>query len=258
MLPDVALIEIFDSYMDGARIDAWHTLVHVCRNWRDVAFRSPRRLNLQLYCKARTPVRELLDIWPLLPIVVKDYGYESWDEDNVIAALEHNDRICDFHLARVTSAQLEKVLAAVQQPFPALTRLQLGSQDGRAPIVPGSFLGGSTPRLQSLVLDGIPFPGLPTLLLSATHLIHLHLWRIPHSGYISPEAMVTSPHWPASKKSPLNSNPLYLTLIGKAGVCLRRHALSFPLSYLFGSRVSANIWTTLWPGSIPLDSTTCI
>jgi hypothetical protein len=191
MLPDVALLEIFDSYMDGARIDAWHTLVHVCRNWRDVAFCSPRRLHLQLCCKARTPVRELLDIWPPLPIVVKDYGYEPWDEGNVIAALEHNDRVCDFHFARVPSAHLEKVLAVVQQPFPALTRLHLGSQDGRAPVIPGSFLGGYTPRLQSLVLDRIPFPKLPTLLLTATHLIHLDLWRIPHSGYISPQAMVT-------------------------------------------------------------------
>lgn len=191
ILPDIALLEIFDSYVDGARINAWHTLVHVCRNWRDVAFRSPRRLNLKLCCKARTPVRELLDIWPLLPIVVKVYGYEPWDKGNITAALEHNDRVCDFHLARVTSAQLENVLAVVQQPFPALTRLQLGSQDGRAPVIPGSFLGGYTPRLQSLVLDRIPFPGLPTLLLSATHLVHLDLWRIPHSGYISPQAMVT-------------------------------------------------------------------
>jgi hypothetical protein len=40
-------------------------------------------------------------------------------------------------------------------------------------------------------LVGIPFPGLPKLLLSATHLTHLELFRIPHSGYISPEAMVT-------------------------------------------------------------------
>jgi hypothetical protein len=126
----------------------------------------------------------------ILPIVVKDYGYDPWDEGNIISALEHSDRICEFHLARVPSPQLEKVLAVVQQPFLALTRLHLGSQDGTAPVVPRSFLGGYTPRLQSLVLDRIPFPGLPTLLLSATHLIHLHLWRIPHSGYISPQAMV--------------------------------------------------------------------
>jgi hypothetical protein len=37
----------------------------------------------------------------------------------------------------------------------------------------------------------IHFRGLPKLLLSATHLVHLELWQIPHSGYISPEVMVT-------------------------------------------------------------------
>jgi hypothetical protein len=40
-------------------------------------------------------------------------------------------------------------------------------------------------------LDRIPFPGLPKLLLSATHLVDLCLLSIPDSGYISPEAMVT-------------------------------------------------------------------
>jgi hypothetical protein len=115
-----------------------------------------------------------------------------WDVDNIIAALEHNDRICELDLFDIPSSQLEKVLAAMQQPFPALTRLWLWPRDETAPVVPASFLGGSAPRLQTLILDRIPFPGLPKLLLSATHLVHLDLWRIPHSGYISPEAMVTA------------------------------------------------------------------
>ena len=36
----------------------------------------------------------------------------------------------------------------------------------------------------------IPFPGIPKLLLSATHLVDLRYENIPHSGYISPEAIV--------------------------------------------------------------------
>jgi len=54
-------------------------------------------------------------------------------------------------------------------------------------------LGGSAPRLRLLTLlrVGIPFPGLQRLLLSATHLVQLHLRSIPHSGYISPDDMVT-------------------------------------------------------------------
>jgi hypothetical protein len=58
-------------------------------------------------------------------------------------------------------------------------------------VVPDSFLGGSAPSLRKLSLFYIPFPGLPKLLLSSTHLVDLHLWRIPHSGYFPPEAMVT-------------------------------------------------------------------
>jgi hypothetical protein len=41
-------------------------------------------------------------------------------------------------------------------------------------------------------LNSVPFPGLPKLLLSATHLIFLSLHDIPRSGYIPPEAMATS------------------------------------------------------------------
>jgi hypothetical protein len=41
-------------------------------------------------------------------------------------------------------------------------------------------------------LHHIPFPGLPNLLLSATHLVKLNLEDVPHSGYFSPEAMVTA------------------------------------------------------------------
>ena len=190
MLPDVALLEIFHFYVDqGPWMTAWHTLVHVCRKWRDVVFGSPRRLNLRLWCKASTPVRERLDVWPHLPIAIWGNGRGKWGVDNLIAALKHNDRICEIDIWPVSSLQTEKVLAAMQQPFPALTHLSL--EGGTAAVAPASFLGGSAPALQELFLGFISFSGLPRLLLSATHLVHLELWDIPHSGYISPEAMVT-------------------------------------------------------------------
>ena len=164
-LPDVALLKIFDfnDSEDEEQIEAWHTLVHVCRKWRNIVFGSPRRLNQRLYCKARTPVRKTLDVWPLLPIVVRRDGHEKWCVDPVIAALEHNDRICQLDLHDVPSPQLEIVWAAMHQPFPALTRLQLLSRDEIAPVVPASFMGGSVPRLQTLTMSWIPFPELPKL-----------------------------------------------------------------------------------------------
>jgi hypothetical protein len=191
MIPDVALLEIFDIYVDETWIEEWYTLVHVCRKWRNVIFRSPRRLNLRLYCKARTPVRETLGVWPLLPIVIMVYGYEMWGVDNIIAALEHNDRVFQLNLIDFPSSQFGKVLAAMQRPFPTLTLLRLGLDDETSLVQPELFLGGSAPRLQTLHLDRIPFPGLPKLLLSATDLVDLELRRIPDSGYISPEAMAT-------------------------------------------------------------------
>ena len=190
-LPDVALLRIFDFDMDEIWIFEWYTLVHVCRKWRNIVFGSPRRLDLRLHCSASTLVSETLDVWPLLPIVVWGDGHEIWGVDNIIAALEHTDRISQLDLIDIPRSQLEDVLATMQQPFPALTHLQLWSKGETVSVVPASFLGGTAPCLQSLNLDGIPFPGLPRLLLSATHLVDLYLRSIPDSGYISPEEMAT-------------------------------------------------------------------
>jgi len=78
----------------------------------------------------------------------------------------------------------------MQEPFPVLTCLCMYSKDGNAPVLPGGFLGGSAPCLQTIYLNRIPFPALPTLLLSTGDLVTLSLRDIPRTGYISPEAMV--------------------------------------------------------------------
>jgi hypothetical protein len=52
-------------------------------------------------------------------------------------------------------------------------------------------MGGFAPRLRSLHLNRIPFPGLAKLLSSANGLMHLLLSNIPHAGYVSPDALAT-------------------------------------------------------------------
>ena len=201
MLPNAALLEIFDCYVNHAQegeIQPWHTLVHVCRKWRTIVLGSPRRLDLRLFCKDTTPVKETLAVWPPLPIVIGQDDPLYMGMDNIVVALEHNDRVCDIRLWQVTNLELEEVLAAMQQPFPALTHLEMVSDPHfksedellETPVVPESFLGGSAPRLQDLRLERVPFPGLPKLLLSTTNLVRLIFWEIPHSGYFSPEAIV--------------------------------------------------------------------
>jgi hypothetical protein len=127
-----------------------------------------------------------------LPLIVEGSMAIASGTDNIIAAVGHSDRVCQLILLDFADRQLEQVLAAMQVPFPELTDLRLSSftSDDEMPVIPDSFLGGSAPRLRHFFLDGIPFPGLPTLLLSANHLVDLRLFRIPESGYISPEAMV--------------------------------------------------------------------
>jgi len=205
MLPDDVLLKIFDFYVDDdvkqleeERIEEWITLAHVCRRWRTIVFQSPRRLNLRLLCTPRTRTRDILDAWPSLPLIIHDsYGIlKTSGVDNIIAALEHNDRVCQIQLRCYSSSQLRYVTnsAAMHKPFPELTDLQLSMEvyRGPVPILPVSFLGGTAPRLQSLMLSDVPFPGLPKLLLSATQLVFLSLHDIPRSGYIPPEAMATT------------------------------------------------------------------
>ena len=87
---------------------------------------------------------------------------------------------------------LLKEFAAIDEPFPALTSLQLSSfRRENVSVLPASFLGGSAPCLRSLELDGIPYPSIGKLLSSTTNLVHLSLWCIPHSGYITPETIVS-------------------------------------------------------------------
>ena len=197
VLPDDVLLETFELYMlimkpswvDKRGVESWQSLVHVCRRWRNLVFESPRRLDLQLVCTAETRVKEILDIWPALPLIVKGDVVVSSRMDNVISALEQTNRVRQVDLY-LEAWQLAVVLESMQVSFSELTNLRLWSL-GATQVIPDSFLGGSAPRLRILHFYSIPFPGLPKLLLTATHLVQLYLHCIPHSGYISPKAMAT-------------------------------------------------------------------
>lgn len=72
-------------------------------------------------------MRETLDVWPALPIVIFGGGLSTSTSgaDNIIAALQQNDRVCELGLWDITSSQLERIAAAMQEPFPVLTSLEL-------------------------------------------------------------------------------------------------------------------------------------
>ena len=204
-LPDNVLFDIFSFYRLAVmrfRDCAWdwHTLAHVCHRWRRIILTSPHLLDLRLTCTERTPVVEMLDAFPTFPIII-DYQHNapppyhiSQDWGNIFAALGHRDQARWISLSRLTSRLLGVFVTMMQKPFPALTFLELRSDDGideMVQVLPDTFLGRSAPRLQYLILQGVPFPALPALLFSASDLLSLHLTDIPSTGYISPEALAT-------------------------------------------------------------------
>ncbi|KAH9971586.1 hypothetical protein BGW80DRAFT_445838 [Lactifluus volemus] len=220
-LPDEVLLDIFEFCLQSGAI-AWSRLVRVCQRWRYTVFASPLRLDLRLLCTNRTPVRKMLDIWPPLPIEIEFNFVDHQDEDNIIAALEHPNRVHGIRLNRIT-IPLERLVAVMQEPFPEMDLLYL-QIEGIVPTLPDTFLGRSAPRLRSLHLTHVPFPTLPRLLLSSNDLFDLSLLQIPHGGYISPEAMamcisaLTSLTYlsigftsPASRPDPITRHPPPLT-----------------------------------------------
>src|SRR6266850_766794 len=202
MLPDNVLLEIFDFCRADPAFHInigwiytwrWQALIQVCRRWRCVIYGSPRRLRLRVVCTDTTPTRTSLNIWPPFPISITcRCRVDEKSVENVIAAVEHGrDRIYHIFIEDINRAALEILAAAMQQPLPTLKYFCHTSDESESvPALPETFLGGSAPLLDYFDFFGIPFPTFPKFILSSTHMRTLFILHIPHSGYISPNAMV--------------------------------------------------------------------
>ena len=196
VFPDDVLVEIFDFCLqlcegyEEERNASWEALVHVCRRWRYIVFAAPRRLGLRLVCTNGTRVKEVLDIWPALPIELRMDDPHYFNEDNAIATLGHPGRICGIYVQNSDEDSFERFAAAMQVSFPALTDISLWSFCCEPPTLPDSFLGGSALGLRLLDLKGVAAPGLPKLLRSTPNIVRLQLEDIPLSGFDSPYVMV--------------------------------------------------------------------
>ena len=203
MLPEDTLLEIFDFYrLDALEQSAgrpwnWHRLALVCRRWRHVISVSPRRLDLRILCERRRSIKNILGFWPTLPIAVR---YDAHSESKrmfgtIMAALNHPDRLCDINL-NVTSSMTGPVVRMVpKSPCQTLERIQIRVKDATGPsiLIHDAFLGGSAPHLREIELDGISFPFLEIrrVLSSTDNLTELHLSKIPHAAYFSPDDLVS-------------------------------------------------------------------
>jgi hypothetical protein len=118
--------------------------------------------------------------------------WEPSEVDNTIAALEHNDPICELGLFYIPGPQ---VMEKSWQRCSGHSQQSHVCGLGSLIEVRWSFPGGSAPNLQTLNLDlSVSFPGLPNLLLSATHL-HLYLCKVALPG--NPQTRIHSPFSPS-------------------------------------------------------------
>ena len=109
------------------------------------------------------------------------------DNDNIITALKHSDRVSAISLT-LTKSLLEK-LSTISEPFSELEELVLLSQDKLGLTLPNAFGWGE--RVRTLHVTGIVIPALPRLL-SSTYLVDIQLHEIPMAGYFSPQAFANA------------------------------------------------------------------
>ena len=169
-IPNEVLLEIFDSFRQTFQCEfhyervwnsnkGWFKLAHVCREWRQLVLTSPSRLHVRLlFTEHRSGRAIAIRRLPTLPIVV-DYRSGAWlaqTQLRMISALAYPDRVCGiaFNMCHRQSKHSSKLLAAMNQPFPALTSLELHCPCFEQLPSPPPFLTAQTPHLRSLKFTG--------------------------------------------------------------------------------------------------------
>ena len=54
------------------------------------------------------PAKDKLDLWPPFPIVLTIDYHRKLGEDNILATLEHHDRVCEIAIGNISSSLWEK------------------------------------------------------------------------------------------------------------------------------------------------------
>jgi hypothetical protein len=115
-------------------------------------------LRLCLYCTKGTPIADMLAHSPPLPLVIEYDYYEDFDiaaedEEGLILALEHRDRILRIRLrTMVDTSNLQMYIMAIDEEFPILEYLIIVSPNQRTAMILPETL--HAPRLHQLSLIG--------------------------------------------------------------------------------------------------------
>ena len=169
----------------------WYRLAHVCQRWRNLILGSASYLRLSLVCTNGTPVANMLEHSPLLPLTVDYHGEDSIaaeDEEMIFLALEQHDRVRHLRLAFPVRI-LQKLVMAITEEFPILEYLIVNPpvKDCASLMLPEIF---QAPSLHHLKLRGFALPIRSQLHPTAVGLATLYLTINHPSAYFRPNILL--------------------------------------------------------------------
>jgi hypothetical protein len=213
ILDDYSLLSIFsfsrpeildESLVDGQFLEGewnlerwWYRLVRICRRWRYIVLESASRLRLSLVCAPGIPVADLLAHYPPLPLIIdhfdKDCGspITAEDEEGIILALQHRDRVRRIRLRKSVSI-LQKFVNFLNGEFLILECLFIAPRRSQPGIEPNMNLPETfrAPHLRHLLLMRFDILIKSPLLTTMGSLVTLSLNSIPFSAHFDPNALL--------------------------------------------------------------------
>jgi len=169
----------------------WYSLVQVCRRWRYLILGSAHHLGLSLVCSHGTPVAEMLEHSPPLPLIIDHIDHSdsitTEDEEAIVLALKHRDRVRRVRLDIFVS-DMQKIVMALEDEFPILEFLYTGppTKKNISLILPKSF---RAPHLRHLILTNFALPIGSPVLTPTVGLVTLSLDHISPSVYFHPNEL---------------------------------------------------------------------
>ena len=167
----------------------WYKLAHVCERWRYLLFGSAPYLGISLVCTYGTPVADMLAHSPHLPLFIdycKDLNITAEDEEQIILALRHRDRVSRVRL----EANLKKHILAMDEEYPILEYLIVVPSPGDTNTTSIFSETFQAPHLRHLALEGMALPKGSRLLTSAVGLVTLSLIMVNPSTYFYPSTLL--------------------------------------------------------------------
>ena len=120
--------EVLEGGGDWIREWWWLNLVQVCRRWRYIVLESASHLRLSLVCARGKLAADMLVHSPPLPLIIdtldQNHDITAEDEEGMILALQHRDRVCRIRL-RTSVSVLHKLVNALDGKYSLLESLYI-------------------------------------------------------------------------------------------------------------------------------------